>query len=280
MGRAERTQLSSFRWTAVAGFVRNAPCHFAHGIGAMMIAIALITLLGGPVLKAYNVDCRTGTQGAIGTKGSLDASNNRHLTISIPAEWQGQPAGDRIWAAIEAWNSESASTKVVLHPYFGTGGDVAFHMMGSSGNPSCANYNPADDRVSLHPELLAASGSLAAQVEYVIRHEVGHVLGLSHTSQADSAMFAPSYPSCSSVHIANFPTHSINYWDLLSANYCSLMLSQYIYGGDNVDWEFNGDCWDYYLVTIYYAWDAEYQSWEIIGVTIEYLWTDCGPPLE
>jgi len=97
-------------------------------------------------------------------------------------------------AAINDWNTYTSITGVHFEPVSaGQTADLAFFRTGDSSlTGGCGKFSPASNRIYHGDEMearLAAMGQ--AEVEIVFEHEIGHYLGLAHTTDPPTIMNQP-----------------------------------------------------------------------------------------
>jgi metallopeptidase family M12-like protein len=250
-----------------------------HGFVAGLVASALIVGDLARVAGSGPVPCRITGGGAIVNEGYLDSQNIRHLTITVPSSWENTPYGTQFANAIGDWNNREETTGVHLELSYtsdGKGGNVEVGLLGSS-YPSCAGYAPETDALNFHPELLSATSTYPDQVRHVMTHELGHVLGLGHTTDESSVMHAPSYPACSLNTVGSFATGGVQEDDAISGGDCARNMTESVPNQGTSEWYQNQEeCWELWYFYFLFQWNGE--SWELIDSYSVYQYTTCYPP--
>ncbi|MDT5123905.1 MAG: hypothetical protein QOC96_3387 [Acidobacteriota bacterium] len=120
-----------------------------------------------------------------------------HVTVNYSGGSEGVPNTTTLQAmqaAVSEWNNFKDTTKVVFETApSGTQAVLEFvYTTNSDDTGGCAQFNPPTDRIYHGPELQARLASLGqAEVTVVLKHELGHFLGLGHTTIVHTIMDQP-----------------------------------------------------------------------------------------
>jgi hypothetical protein len=122
-----------------------------------------------------------------------DANGLIHVTVNFSGGSEGSPDGPMLQAmqaAINEWNSFQSKTKVVFSaPSVGSTNLEFAYTTNRSEAGGCAHFNPNLSRIYWGEDLKARMQSLGqAEVTVVLKHELGHFLGLAHTTTTATIM--------------------------------------------------------------------------------------------
>lgn len=121
-----------------------------------------------------------------------DAAGLYHVTVNWSAGPDGAPNATmmaQIQGATADWNIYACTTGVVFEPVNGSA-DLEFVLTtDESLTGGCARYDPPSVRIYHGPNLQSRLDNLgAAQTRLVFKHELGHFLGLGHTTSPATIM--------------------------------------------------------------------------------------------
>ena len=164
----------------------------------LTVAVSVIALTLGWVVSTLAQQCQPTNVDNLSrfNNRTRDGNGNIHITVNYSA---GPEAANAIitramQSAIAEWNTYSSSTHVVFDPATpGQQADLDFyHTVDSSLTGGCAHFSSETSRIFHGAELesrLATMGE--AEVAVVLKHEVGHFLGLGHTTSPATIMNQP-----------------------------------------------------------------------------------------
>jgi hypothetical protein len=164
----------------------------------LLIGICLSSLVLGLDISALAQQCQPSNEDNLARFSGKprDANGNIHVTVNYSGgpEASNQNITSAMQAAVGEWNLYSGTTKVIfeLAPA-GQFADLEFyHTTDSSLTRGCAAFMPGSDRIYHGPEMEARLATLGEfEVEVVFKHEIGHYLGLAHTSNPPTIMNQP-----------------------------------------------------------------------------------------
>ena len=125
------------------------------------------------------------------------SDGKKHITVNFAGGSEGVPSATErqaIEAAINEWNKYSATSGVIFEQApAGTTAvlEFAFSTNSTAGTSTggCARHNVQSSRIYWGSDLQARGATLGmSQVAVVFMHELGHVLGLAHTTDPPTIM--------------------------------------------------------------------------------------------
>lgn len=212
----------------------------------------------------------------------MDVNGIRHLSYSISSDLSGQTQND-VGMAVQSWNSRSGSTGVVFD-YAGANNDTA-DVFVQSRDPaaSCAETDLSAGTISISSySQWGAENNLQSTIVREVEHEFGHVIGMDHSDDPSSVMWAASYDHCTNDVVQNVLPSStaIQDDDVTSGHACvesKMAQNSYNNGGGEETEESGGeDCWDHYLTQV--TWYCDGSGCTVTNVSSTFLWSDCVPP--
>jgi len=152
-----------------------------------------------------------------------DGNGNIHITVNYSGSTEATNATvtRAMETAIREWNTYSSSTHVVFDPApAGQQGDLAFyHTTSSALTGGCAHFSPDTSRIFHGTELEARLASMGEdEVALVLKHEIGHFLGLAHTTSPPTIMNQP--PAGSTCSNGTISTKFVFQTDAIQAGNC------------------------------------------------------------
>lgn len=133
---------------------------------------------------------------ALASKGTFDG-NQLNVTVSIDPALSVESA-EGIRAAALAWNNHTGTTKVHFDVVGSSGGDLHFWRRDAGANGGvagtfnnwhgCAEASPASGRPNITKDVNDKNNR--GEIAPVAGHELGHNLGISHTSPGTSGLMA------------------------------------------------------------------------------------------
>jgi hypothetical protein len=159
-----------------------------HGLLRLFLSIVLVcgaSWLAAKVLAQCLSD-NVGTKICTKARG---ADGKIHITYSINSGVFGVTEEGAIQAAINGWNAQSSTSGVVfeLAPT-GTTADLTFEFTldasSATGTSGCARQDQFANRIYWGDDLQNRWPMGQAEVVAIFMHEIGHMLGLAHTSTA------------------------------------------------------------------------------------------------
>lgn len=139
----------------------------------------------------------------------------KHITVNFAGGSEGVPTlaeRQAMEAAINEWNSHSATSGVIFEQApAGTTAilEFAFSTNSSAGTSTggCARHNVQSSRIYWGSDLQARGATLGmSQVAVAFMHELGHVLGLAHTTDPPTIMNQAT--NCQSLIASNSVTQA------------------------------------------------------------------------
>ncbi len=192
-------------------------------IGLLVVAILFATLSVGVVISAFAQQCQQSTDDNLSrfSNKPRDANGNIHVTVNYSAGPEGSNPSitQAMQSAIAEWNVYSNSTKVVFEmAASGQQADLDFyHTVDSSLTGGCGKFQPGTTRIYHGAELEARLANLGQfEVEVVFKHEIGHYLGLAHTTNPPTIMNQPTEGGCDGTISSKYVLQS----DALQAGNC------------------------------------------------------------
>ena len=131
-----------------------------------------------------------------------DANGFIHVTVDYSGGSEGSPNAATLQSmktAVGEWNNLKGTTKVVIDPVSAGGyATLVFaYTANSAATQGCAAFVPSSDVIYHGPELQSRLANLGQQeVTVVFKHELGHFLGLGHTTSPETLMNQPSSGTC------------------------------------------------------------------------------------
>ena len=152
-----------------------------------------------------------------------DGNGNIHITVNYGAGTEATNSTIRsaAEAVIREWNVYSGSTHVVFDPVpAGQQADLDFyHTTSSTLTGGCARFSPDSNRIYHGAELEARLATMGEdEVRVVLKHEVGHYLGLGHTTSPETIMNQP--PAGSTCTNGTISTKFVFQSDAIQAGNC------------------------------------------------------------
>ena len=117
--------------------------------------------------------------GGIAWKGVVDSTGMRYISIGTSALSSAERA--QVQQAMYEWNMKAPTTKISFVDNDGWWGtDIEIEPAASLPDGACGEYDPANDTIRLHENLLAAVNNHPHQLKSTVGHELSHFLGLNH----------------------------------------------------------------------------------------------------
>lgn len=169
--------------------------------GVVSLALLLHVLIVGQLVRAQVCQSSEVDNLERFQYKTRDANGNIHITVNYAG---GSTVPDpaiksAMQAAIAEWNSFSSTTKIVFDlnqpPNIP---DLEFAWTDDTAkNGGCGKFDPATSRIYHGPGLEARLASLgSSEVQVVLKHEIGHFLGLGHTTSPPTIMNQPAFGDC------------------------------------------------------------------------------------
>lgn len=174
----------------------------------LLISLAAISLFSRVTFVGLAQVCQSPAFDSLGRFSLMTRDTNGflHVTVNLSGGPDAPPNADTVTAmqaAVNEWNSYQATTKVIIETApAGTPSTVEFvyRPTVSSDTGGCARFDPPTKRIYYGPELQARLANLGlAEVAVVFKHELGHFLGLGHTTTTQTIMNADPYADTNSL---------------------------------------------------------------------------------
>ena len=195
------------------------------GVIALVVAVSVTALSLVWVISALAQQCKQSSDDNLSrfSNKPRDGNGNIHITVNYSAGTEGSNAiiTRAMQSAIAEWNSYSSSTHVVFDPATpGQQADLDFyHTTSSTLTGGCAHFSPDTSRIYHGAELETRLSSMGeAEVAVVLKHEVGHFLGLAHTTSPPTIMNQP--PPGSTCSNGTISTKFVFQSDAIQAGNC------------------------------------------------------------
>src|SRR5215217_2897930 len=173
----------------------NLPTH--AGIIVLVVAVSVTGLTLGWAVSTLAQQCQPTNVDNLSrfSNKPRDGNGNIHVTVNYSAGTEASNAivTRAMQSAIAEWNTYSSSTHVVFDPATpGQQADLDFyHTVDASLTGGCAHFSDTG-RIFHGAELEARLATMGeAEVAVVLKHEVGHFLGLAHTTSPATIMNQP-----------------------------------------------------------------------------------------
>lgn len=203
--------------------INQRPTHV--GIIVLVIAVSVTTLTLGWIVSTLAQQCKPTEVDNLSRFNNKprDGNGNIHITVNYSAGTEGSNAiiTRAMQSAIAEWNTYSSSTHVVFDPATpGQQADLNFyHTLSSTLTGSCAHFSAETNRIYHGAELEARLSALGeAEVAVVLKHEIGHFLGLAHTTSPETIMNQP--PPDSTCSNGTISTKFVFQSDAIQAGNC------------------------------------------------------------
>ena len=152
----------------------KAPAH--AGIIVLVVAVSVTVLTLGWVVSTLAQQCQPTSVDNLSRFDNKprDANGNIHITVNYSAGTEG-------------------SNPIITRATPGQQADLDFyHTVSSTLTGGCAHFSPDTSRIYHGAELEARLSAMGeAEVAVVLKHEVGHFLGLAHTTSPQTIMNQP-----------------------------------------------------------------------------------------
>jgi len=202
---------------------KQRPAH--AGIIALVVAVSVTALTVGWVVSTRAQQCQQSSDDNLSrfSNKPRDGNGNIHITVNYSAGTEASNAiiTQAMRNVINEWNAYSSSTHVVFDPATpGQQADLDFyHTTSSTLTGGCAHFSPDTSRIYHGAELEARLSTMGqAEVEVVLKHEVGHFLGLAHTTSPPTIMNQP--PAGSTCSNGTISTKFVFQSDAIQAGNC------------------------------------------------------------
>ena len=191
----------------------------------LVVAVSVTALTLGWVVSTLAQQCQqTGDDNLSRfVNKPRDGNGNIHVTVNYSGSTEATNATitRAMETAIREWNTYSSSTHVVFDPATpGQQADLSFfHTTSSTLTGGCAHFSPDSNRIYHGAELEARLASMGEdEVAVVLKHEVGHFLGLAHTTSPATIMNQP--PAGSTCSNGTISTKFVFQSDAIQAGNC------------------------------------------------------------
>jgi len=186
--------LSKGRFIFIGGISFSLPV-----VLGLLISLAAISAFSKLVITGLAQVCISPTQDDLSRfkNKTRDANGLIHVTVNYSGGVEGTPNTATLQAmqtAVNEWNNFQNTTKVVFETAApGTSAFLEFaYTTDSQLTNGCASFYPPTVRIYHGPDLQARLASLGqAEVAVVFKHELGHFLGLDHTTNPPTIMNQP-----------------------------------------------------------------------------------------
>lgn len=191
----------------------------------LIVAVSVTAMTLGWVVSTLAQQCQQSSDDNLSrfVNRPRDGNGNIHITVNYSGSTEATNATitRAMQTAIREWNTYSSSTHVVFDPApAGQQGDLSFfHTTSSTLTGGCAHFSPDSSRIYHGSELEARLASMGEdEVAVVLKHEVGHFLGLAHTTSPATIMNQP--PAGSTCSNGTISTKFVFQSDAIQAGNC------------------------------------------------------------
>lgn len=160
-------------------------------VGVRLLSLSLLIYIFGIIFLSLNTDytqaqCRSEIPGFLCSK-AISADGYKHIAVNLSAGNEGSPNSDELsymQTALDEWNQHKNISGVVFDvapP--GATGDLQFKFTTDDEDAGgCARFDGVRNRIKWGQNLRNTTRITGVQFKTVFKHELGHSLGLAHTT--------------------------------------------------------------------------------------------------